>query len=117
MYFLENGGILIDNPGMREVGMAGADEGIDNLFDEITKLSKMCKYKDCTHTHEAGCEVLSAVKSGKIDKEKYQNYLNLKKESQYYEMSETEKRQKDRDFGKFLKTAKKSLKAHGKYNY
>jgi ribosome biogenesis GTPase len=113
MYFLENGGIVIDNPGMREVGITDATAGIDILFDEIIELSKSCKYKDCTHTHEAGCEVLSAVKSGKIDKDKYQNYLNLKKESEFYKMSEIEKREKDRDFGKFLKTAKKSFK---KYN-
>jgi ribosome biogenesis GTPase len=119
MYFLParregagNGGIVIDNPGMREIGTADASEGVNSLFDEITRLSEKCKYKDCTHTHEAGCEVLSAVESEKIDKEKYLNYLNLKKESEYYKMSETEKREKDRDFGKFIKNAKKELKKH-----
>lgn len=112
MYFLENGGIVIDNPGMREVGMTDTGEGIDILFDEIARLSKNCKYKDCTHTHEAGCEVLSAVNSGKIDKNKYQNYLNLKKESEFYEMSEIERKEKDKSFGKFLKNAKKSFKKY-----
>ncbi len=116
MYFLENGGIVIDNPGMREIGMADASEGVNSLFDEITKLSEKCKYKNCTHIHEAGCEVLSAVKSGEVDKNKYLNYLNLKKEAEYYEMSETEKRQKERDFGKFIKKAKKSLKEYGHKN-
>ena len=116
MYFLENGAIVVDNPGMREVGMTDASAGIDNLFDEITELSKKCKYRDCTHTHEAGCEVLSAVGSGKIDKDKYLNYLSLKKEVEYYEMSETDKKQKDHDFGKFIKKAKKSLKEHGHKN-
>jgi ribosome biogenesis GTPase len=113
MYFLENGGIVIDNPGMREIGMANAGKGIDNLFDEITELSKGCKYSDCTHTHEKGCAVLDAVKSGKLDKEKYSNYINLKKESEFYEMSGIEKRQKDKDFGKFIKEAKKSFKKYG----
>lgn len=112
MYFLENDGIVIDNPGMREVGVADAREGVESLFDEISSLAQKCKYKDCTHTHEAGCEVLSAVKSGEIDKDKYSNYLNLKKESEYYKMSEIEKREKDRDFGKFLKTAKKQFKKY-----
>jgi ribosome biogenesis GTPase len=112
MYFLKNGGILIDNPGMREVGMAGAGEGINDLFDEITELSRGCKFKDCTHTHEAGCEVLAAVKLGKINREQYQNYLNLKKEVEYYEMSEIEKKEKERDFGKFIKNAKKELKKY-----
>ncbi len=112
MYFLENGGIVIDNPGMREVGMADTIEGIDDLFDEIIKLSENCKFKDCTHTHESRCEVLSAVNSGKIDKEKFENYLRLKKESDYYEMSEIEKKEKDRSFGKFLKNAKKEFKKY-----
>jgi len=85
MYFLENGGIVIDNPGMREVGMTDVSEGIDGLFDEIIALAEGCKYVDCTHTHEPGCKVLSAVKSGKLDEDKYFNYINLKKEAEYKE--------------------------------
>jgi len=119
MYFLpassadgENGGIVIDNPGMREIGMTDASAGIDDLFDEIAILAKRCKYRDCTHIHETGCAVLSAVESGKIDKDKYSNYLNLKKESEYYKMSEIEKREKGKQFGKFIKNAKKELKKY-----
>lgn len=112
MYFLENGGIVIDNPGMREIGMTDVNEGIDDLFEEIIVLSEKCKYRDCTHTHEVGCEVLSAINSGKIDKEKYSNYLSLKKEAEYFEMSEIEKREKDRKFGKFINEMKKSLKKY-----
>lgn len=110
MYFLENGGIVIDNPGMREIGMAKAGQGIDTFFDEITALAQKCKYTDCTHIHEPHCEVVKAVKSGKLDKEKYDNFINLKRESDYYEMNDVEKREKDRQFGKFLKKAKKELK-------
>lgn len=110
MYFLKNGGIVIDNPGMREVGMADTSIGIDSLFDEITTLAKKCKYVDCTHTHEPGCEVLSALKSGELDKSKYSNYISLKKEAEYYKMTELEKREKDRQFGRFIKKAKEQLK-------
>ena len=110
MYFLENGGIVIDNPGMREVGMTNTGAGIDDSFDEIAVLAKKCKYVDCAHVHEPDCEVLSALKSGKLDESKYSNYVNLKKEAEYYEMTELEKREKDRQFGKFIKTAKKQLK-------
>ncbi|MFA5743009.1 MAG: ribosome small subunit-dependent GTPase A [Candidatus Paceibacterota bacterium] len=113
MYFLENGGIVIDNPGMREVGMTDAGAGIDSLFDEITELAKGCKYVDCTHTHEPGCEVLAAIKSGKLDEDKYNNYASLKKEAEYYEATDLEKKQKDRQFGKFIKTAKDQLKKYG----
>ncbi|MDD5589999.1 MAG: ribosome small subunit-dependent GTPase A [Candidatus Portnoybacteria bacterium] len=110
MYFLENGGIVIDNPGMREVGMMDSSVGIDKLFDEITSFAKKCKFVDCTHIHEPGCEVLSALNSGKLDAGKYSNYINLKKENEYYEMTKIEKREKDRQFGKFIKKAKKQLK-------
>lgn len=110
MYFLENGGIVIDNPGMREVGMAEADAGLQNVFDEITVLSEECKYADCTHLHEPGCAILKAVTAGNLDEEKYQNYIRLKKENQFYEMTDTEKREKERKFGKFLKKAKDQLK-------
>jgi ribosome biogenesis GTPase len=110
MYFLENGGIVIDNPGMREVGMTDVKAGIENLFDEITFLAKKCKYADCAHIHEPGCEVLSALERGELDREKYFNYISLKKEAEYYEMTEFEKREKDRQFGKFVKKVKKELK-------
>ena len=112
MYFLKNGGIVIDNPGMREVGMTDASAGIDSLFDEITELGKKCKYADCTHIHEPGCEVLVILKSGKLDEAKYRNYINLKKEAEFYEMSDFEKKEKDRSFGKFIKTAKKEFKKY-----
>ena len=110
MYFLENSGIVIDNPGTREVGIAGASVGIDNIFDEIVALAKNCKYSDCTHTKELGCAVLEAVKTKKLDEEKYLNYIKLKKESEYYEMTDIEKRGKDRKFGKFVKNSLNQLK-------
>lgn len=114
MYFLENGGIVIDNPGMREVGITDVGVGIDNLFDEITLLARNCKYTDCTHVHEPGCGVLIALNSGRLDKNKYLNYINLKKEAEHYEMTKTEKKEKDRKFGKFIMKAKKQL---DKYRY
>ncbi|KKP33013.1 MAG: ribosome small subunit-dependent GTPase A [Candidatus Staskawiczbacteria bacterium RIFOXYB2_FULL_32_9] len=110
MYFLESGAIVIDNPGIREVGLTDADATLESLFDKITELSLQCKFNDCTHTQEIGCNVLKAVKVGEIDKKQFENYLNLKKEAEFYKMSEIEKKEKERDFGKFIKKAKKDLK-------
>jgi ribosome biogenesis GTPase len=123
MYFLEDGpsadearltggGIVIDNPGLREVGMVDAGSGIDDLFDQIIVLAKDCKYADCKHNGEPGCRVAAAVKSGKLDEEKFNNYVSLKKEAEYFEMTRIEKREKDRQFGKFIKTAKEQLKRY-----
>lgn len=113
LYVLPNGGIVIDNPGMREVGMADTGEGIDTFFDEIVVFAKRCRYANCTHIHEPGCEVIKAVKSDKLSKEKYENYINLKKEAEFYEMDDIEKREKSRKFGKFKKNALKELKHLG----
>ncbi|MFZ2026403.1 MAG: ribosome small subunit-dependent GTPase A [Microgenomates group bacterium] len=109
MYFLENGGLVIDNPGTREVGVADSEVGIETVFDEISHLAKECRYSDCTHMHEPGCIVLKAVEDEKLDKDKYTNFIKLKKEAQFYKMTNIEKREKDRKFGKFIKKAKESL--------
>lgn len=112
MYFLKNGGIVIDNPGMREVGITDDSSGVDDTFVEINILAKQCKYSDCSHTSEPGCHVLSVLKSGELDKEKYNNYLNLKKVADFFEMSVIEKNEKDYKFGKFIKKAKKEVKKY-----
>ena len=113
MYFLEGGGIVIDNPGVREVGLTDAPSGVNSVFDEITALAKNCKFDDCTHIHEPGCAVLAAVESHALDGEKYANYITLKKEAHHNEASDLEKRNKARQFGKFVNKAKKDLREVG----
>lgn len=117
MYFLADGGIVIDNPGVREVGMTDTKAGINNLFEEITVLAKNCKYTNCTHLHEPDCAVLAAVESGELDKGEHMNYVNLKKESEHYEMTKLQKKKKDRQFGKFFKNAKKEFRKIGHKDY
>jgi len=104
---LENGGILIDNPGMREVGIADAAGGLELTFDAIFRLSQNCKFKDCTHLNESGCAVLEAVEKGELNKASYENYLKMEREKVHFELTVTEKRKKDKEFGKFLKNYKK----------
>ena len=107
---LENGAMIIDTPGMRELGNISIDSGLSDTFAEIAELSGQCRYTDCTHTLEEGCAVLAAVKDNRIASERYENYVKMNKESAFNEMSYLEKRQKDKDFGKMIKTAKKQLK-------
>jgi len=107
---LENGAILIDNPGMREVGIADATSGLEITFDTIIDLSQHCKFKDCTHTNELGCAVLEALEAGTIDKASYENYQKMEREKAFFESSQAERRKKDKDFGKFLKNYNKDLK-------
>lgn len=110
MYFLVGGGMVIDNPGVREVGMVDAGGGVDSLLGAAASLAKECRYADCTHTHEPGCRIIKAVEDGALDGEKYANYLNLKKEVEYYEMDKRERREDERRFGKMINRAKKDLK-------
>jgi len=109
LFILENGGILVDNPGMREVGIADSTSGLEITFDLIIGLSQKCKFKDCTHTTEIGCSVLEAVEKGEIDKASYENYLKMEREKTYFESTVAERRKKDKAFGKFLKNYKKDM--------
>ena len=106
---LENGGILIDNPGMREVGIADSASGLEITFDLIVSLSQNCKFKDCTHTNEIGCYVLEAIEKGEMDKASYENYLKMEKEKAHFESTVVEKRKKDKVFGKIMKNYKKDI--------
>ena len=110
LIILENGGILVDNPGMREVGIADSESGLEITFDMIVSLSQYCKFKDCTHTNEIGCSVLEAVENGEIEKASYENYLKMEKEKAYFESTVAERRKKEKEFGKILKNYKKDLK-------
>jgi len=106
LILLENGEILIDNPGMREVGIAAIGDGLEKSFEIIAKLAKQCKFNDCSHTHEVGCAVIKALENGDIDTASYQNYLKIRRERDHYKTSVAEKRKKDKAFGKMVKRFK-----------
>lgn len=112
---LEHGGLLIDMPGMRELGMLGVSEGIDDSFADIQSYSLSCRYANCTHTSEPGCAIQSAIAQGELDPAHLQNYLKLKKESEFHEMSHLEKRKKDRAFGKFVRSVVKAKGMRNEY--
>ncbi len=107
---LDHGALLIDTPGMREVGLLGTSDGLDDTFAEIGEYAVNCRFADCTHTEEPGCAVLLAVESGALSEDRYQSYLKLKKETEFHNLSYVEKRRKDRSFGRFIKSVKKHIK-------
>lgn len=111
---LEHGGIIIDNPGIREVGITDSVGGLEKTFEQIVELSKSCRFKDCTHTIEIDCAVMAAVESGKVDKLFYENYLKMNREKEHFESTVAEKRKKDKNFGKMVKQFK-NLKKSNKY--
>lgn len=107
---LEGGALVIDNPGMREFGILGAESGIASSYADITALASRCRYQDCSHGGEPGCAVRAAVAAGEISQDSVDSFLKLKQESAFNDMSYAEKRKKDRDFGRYIKSAKKDLR-------
>jgi ribosome biogenesis GTPase len=107
---LDSGGILIDNPGMREVGIANTSDGLEITFETILSYAQSCRYKDCTHMHELGCAILEAVEKGEIDKASYDNFQKMEKEKMHFESDLLERKKKDKDFGKMVKQVKKQRK-------
>jgi ribosome biogenesis GTPase / thiamine phosphate phosphatase len=109
---LDSGGILIDTPGIRELAGIDIEAGLDMTFEEIARLALKCKFTDCTHARERGCAIRAALDEGVLSEERLSNYQKLLKESQFNEMSYSQKRGKDKAFGKMVKSV---LKNHRRY--
>ncbi|MFA5858892.1 MAG: ribosome small subunit-dependent GTPase A [Elusimicrobiota bacterium] len=83
MILLPGGGIVIDNPGLRELQLWINEGTLTKTFNDIQELAVGCKFSDCTHTNEPGCAVTSAIENGKLDDKRLQSYIKLKKELKY----------------------------------
>lgn len=110
MFLLQNGGLLIDTPGMRAVGIADTASGLETTFDQITDLAQHCRFKNCSHTMETGCAVLEALNNEILDPGVYDHYMRLEREKVHFESTVAEKRKKDKAFGKMIRQHKKSKK-------
>ncbi|MFY0654643.1 MAG: ribosome small subunit-dependent GTPase A [Cyclobacteriaceae bacterium] len=103
-------GVLIDNPGMREVGITDVSDGFEMTFDEILNLAQDCKYNDCTHKNEDGCAVLTTLENNDLNPESYENFLKMEKERMHFESNAQERKKKGKDLGKLIKNMKKKNK-------
>jgi ribosome biogenesis GTPase len=78
LFKLQNGGCVIDTPGIREFGLAGLRRGeLIRFYPEIAALDGRCRFRDCSHTHEPGCAIKDAVQEGRLSKMRYQSYLGI----------------------------------------
>lgn len=114
LILLQNGSILIDTPGMREIGLTDVQKGIKKTFSSIEELSHLCKFNNCTHTDEPGCAILNVLESGLIIKKEIDNFKKLVKESEHFNRNLADKRKKDKEFGKMIKQVLK-VKKNNKY--
>jgi len=104
---LENGSVLIDTPGMRELGNLSVDEGLEETFTEMSELSTQCKFSNCAHITEKGCAILDAIENNEITQERYDNYIKIKKENDFNKMPVYKRKAKNKSLSKTVKSSKK----------
>ncbi len=93
---LNNGALVIDTPGMRELGHLDTGAGIKDTFEELTALEGQCRFRDCAHTKTKGCAIEAAVEAGTIPKARYENFIRMRQETAANERSVREKGWKNR---------------------
>lgn len=116
LFLLPNGGIVIDNPGIREIQLGDSSDGLEKAFFDIVHAAQECKFKDCTHHDEPGCAVLKAVKAGLISEERLDSYHRLTNEL-IFQIKKSEiglKRLEKERFKKIAVDIKKYKKSTGK---
>lgn len=105
---LSNGSIVIDTPGMRELQLLDADEGLDTAFEDIDALASGCKFSDCSHEREPGCAVREAIESGLLSQSRFLSYLKLKKEAEFIKRKMDKKAQQN--YKSFVKKLSKQFR-------
>lgn len=110
LILLENGSVLIDTPGMRELGMTDIGSGLEMTFSEIVDLAKYCKFNNCSHTDEPGCKVIEVIEDGLLSEDELENYKRLERQTEHFSSTVAEKRKKDKTFGKMIKDTINSKK-------
>ncbi|HSN72971.1 MAG TPA: ribosome small subunit-dependent GTPase A, partial [Steroidobacteraceae bacterium] len=107
LFLLEGGRLLVDMPGMRELGMIAVDAGLAETFGDVETFAADCRFGDCSHTGEPGCAVRAAIARDELTEQHLQSYLKLKRESAHHDMSHAERRRKDREFGRLVRSTLK----------
>ena len=103
---LPNGAMVIDTPGMRELGMWDAASGVEQTFADMEALAARCRFRNCSHTSEPGCAVRDALDNGGLDAGRWQSYQKLKSETSYAADSESYLAAKERKFKEISKINK-----------
>jgi len=103
MRAIENGGWVIDTPGMRALRLQHTSDGITAVFDEIVHAATQCRYADCQHESEPGCAVQTAIERGELDPERLKRWRKLQREDRRNTQSVAEARKKDKQFSKAVK--------------
>ncbi|BBO77302.1 putative ribosome biogenesis GTPase RsgA [Desulfosarcina widdelii] len=112
---MPQGGMIIDNPGIREISFWDADKGVESAFPEIERLAAGCRFSDCNHAHEPGCRVLQAVANGEIAQERLDSYHKMNRELTYlaerqHKSADRMEKERWKDVALKIKSMKKNMK-------
>jgi ribosome biogenesis GTPase len=103
LFALPGGALLIDTPGLRELQLWGATEGVEHTFSDVEDLAAQCKYSDCGHTSEPGCAVQAAIAEGRLDADRLESQRKLQREQAFLlRKVDPEARQQDKERVKLL---------------
>lgn len=103
LHLLPSGGLLLDSPGMRELGVADVDSGISSAFEDVEALARQCRFNDCAHESEPGCAVRAAITAGELDQRRLESYRKLRREEMYNTETVAERHARARQFSKAVK--------------
>lgn len=124
MILFPEGGILIDNPGIRDLKPVASQEALESTFDDIIEFEGQCKFTNCTHRNEPGCAINEALETEELSAKRYENYLNLKRESEFFEKRAAQRdellkkaAEKEKRGGKKTKKHRRGIKNRDKYVY
>ena len=110
LIMLQNGAMIIDTPGMRELGMWDVTEGLGNTFADIEELAQHCRFRNCRHENEPGCAVREAIGNGTLEASRFESYQKIKAEAKYSGNAADYRRKKEQFFRNIAIKKKKKRK-------
>jgi len=96
LHLLQDGGILIDTPGIRELKLAETESGIEDTFEDVTQYLGVCKFKNCQHKTENGCAIKTALDNGELDQRRWESYQKLQHEQDQHSSSRYQRNSKEK---------------------
>ncbi|MEM5583205.1 ribosome small subunit-dependent GTPase A [Roseibium sp. AS2] len=110
LHRVPGGCLVLDTPGMRELQLTDAASGIEDLFADLTELAAACRFRDCQHETEPGCAVQEAIRAGHLEPSRHRRWRKLKAEEAFNSASLSERRSRDKAFGKMVRGIMKQKK-------
>jgi ribosome biogenesis GTPase len=104
LHLLPSGGVLVDNPGMRELQLAACEDGVADLFEDVFRIAEACRFSNCRHEGDAGCAVAAAMEAGTLDERRFTSFMKLNAEQAHNSRSLAERRARERSTGRMYKS-------------